>query len=221
MENKKNNFLIGALIIAISHVLVKIIGAVYKIPLDRFILTTTGMGIYSSSYTIYNWLFVVSTAGLPVAISKLVSEARAVGKEGEARKIFRVSLNLLIFVGMIAFLIMFLMAVPFAKLINAESSYLTMMVMAPSLFFVAVSSSFRGYFQGHGNMLPTAIPGLPSGELPRFPAWSRIGMGCCSWIRQTAESMRITWLSASPPSTGWVTGREISVLRLCGPMPLP
>ena len=157
MENKKNNFLIGALIIAISHVLVKIIGAVYKIPLDRFILTTTGMGIYSSSYTIYNWLFVVSTAGLPVAISKLVSEARAVGKEGEARKIFRVSLNLLIFVGMIAFLIMFLMAVPFAKLINAESSYLTMMVMAPSLFFVAVSSSFRGYFQGRKNMLPTAL----------------------------------------------------------------
>ncbi len=157
MEKKKNNFLIGAFIIAVSHIIVKIIGALYKIPLDRYILRTTGMGIYSSSYTIYNWLFVISTAGLPVAISKLVSEARALGKENEAQKIFKVSLALLVCVGLTAFLVMFCLSVPFSKLISAESSYLTMMVMAPSLFFVAVSSSFRGYFQGRENMFPTAI----------------------------------------------------------------
>lgn len=156
MKKEKNNFLMGALIIAISHILVKIIGALYKIPLDRFILQTTGMGIYSSSYTIYNWLFVVSTAGLPVAISKLVSEARALGREKEAYEIFRVSRILLICVGLTAFLIMLGFAVPFSKMISAESSYLTMMVMAPSLFFVAVSSSYRGYFQGRENMKPTA-----------------------------------------------------------------
>ena len=157
MEKKKTNFLIGAFIIALSHIIVKLIGALYKIPLDRFVLTTIGMGIYSSSYTIYNWLFVISTAGLPVAISKLVSEQIALGREEEAKKIFKVSLRLLICVGLVAFLIMFFLAVPFAKLISAESAYLTMMVMAPSLFFVAVSSSFRGYFQGRENMVPTAV----------------------------------------------------------------
>lgn len=156
-KSKGSNFLIGAFIIALSHILVKIIGAVYKIPLDGLILKTEGMGIYSSSYTIYNWLFVISTAGLPVAISKMVAEARAVGKLKESEKIFKISKILLFFVGITAFLIMFIFAVPFSKLIKAESSYLTMMVMAPSLFFVAMSSSFRGYYQGKENMFPTAI----------------------------------------------------------------
>lgn len=156
-KNKGSNFLIGAFIIALSHILVKIIGAVYKIPLDGLILKTEGMGIYSSSYTIYNWLFVISTAGLPVAISKMVAEARATGRLKESEKIFKISKILLFFVGITAFLIMFVFAVPFSKLIKAESSYLTMMVMAPSLFFVAMSSSFRGYYQGRENMLPTAV----------------------------------------------------------------
>lgn len=160
MENikkEKSNFLIGAFIIALSHILVKIIGAVYKIPLDGLVLKTEGMGIYSSSYTIYNWLFVISTAGLPVAISKMVAEARALGRIKESEKIFKISKVLLFFVGICAFLVMFVFAVPFSRLISAESSYLTMMVMAPSLFFVAMSSSYRGYYQGRENMFPTAI----------------------------------------------------------------
>lgn len=155
--NSGSNFLIGAFVIAVSHILVKVIGAIYKIPLDGLILKTEGMGIYSSSYTIYNWLFVVSTAGLPVAISKMVAEARALGRMKESEKIFRISKILLFCVGLCAFLIMFLFAVPFSKLIQAPSSYLTMMVMAPSLFFVAMASSYRGYYQGQENMFPTAL----------------------------------------------------------------
>jgi len=153
----KNNFLIGAFIIAASHLIVKAIGALYKIPLDGMILGPVGMGIYSSSYTIYNWLFVISTAGLPVAISKMVAESRALGKMKEAEKIFKISRMLLVSVGLVAFLIMFVFAVPLSKIISANSAYLTMMVMAPSLLFVAVSSSYRGYFQGMNNMVPTAV----------------------------------------------------------------
>ncbi len=153
----KNNFLIGAFIIAASHIIVKIIGAFYKIPLDGLILGAKGMGIYSSSYVIYNWLFVVSTAGLPVAISKMVAEAVALGREKEAEKIFKISRALLFTVGLTAFFIMFAFAVPLSKMISAESAYLTMMVMSPSLFFVALSSSYRGYYQGRNNMVPTAI----------------------------------------------------------------
>ena len=66
---KKQGFLQGALIIAMAHIVVKILGAIYKIPLTRFILGPDGIGIYNSSYTIYNVLFIVSTAGLPVAIN--------------------------------------------------------------------------------------------------------------------------------------------------------
>lgn len=156
-ENTKNSFLKGAFIIALSNIIIKLIGAVYKIPLDGLILKTEGMGIYSSSYTIYNTLFIASTAGIPVAISKLVSEARVSGRIRESKKILSISVKLLMAVGFFAAALMFLGARFFSDLISAPSSYLTMMVMAPSLFFVAMSSCYRGYYQGQNNMVPTAI----------------------------------------------------------------
>ena len=69
---KKQGFVQGALILAAASLIVKIIGAVYKIPLRRFILDAEGIGLYNSSYTIYNVLFIIATAGIPVAISKII-----------------------------------------------------------------------------------------------------------------------------------------------------
>lgn len=157
MTKKNNSFVIGAVVIAISNILVKIIGAVYKIPLDRYILGTEGMGIYSASYTIYNLLFVISTAGLPVAISKMIAESVAKSDYKTADKIFKIARKLLFVIGVCAFLIMFLFSKSFAVLISSPDSYLTTMVMAPSLLFVSVASVYRGYYQGMQNMYPTAI----------------------------------------------------------------
>lgn len=157
MTDKKNSFVAGALIIAVSNILVKIIGAVYKIPLDRFILGTEGMGIYSSSYTIYNLLFVISTAGLPVAISKMIAETEAKGEYKKSEKIFKVSQRLLFCLGLFAFLVLFLFSRFFANIISSPDSYITMSVMAPSLLFVSLASAYRGFYQGKQNMLPTAI----------------------------------------------------------------
>lgn len=154
---KKNSFVTGALIIAFSNILVKIIGAVYKIPLDRFILGPEGMGIYSSSYTIYNLLFVISTAGLPVAISKMIAEAEAKREYKKSEKIFKVSRALLFFMGLVAFAVLFFGARFFSNIISSPDSYVTMMAMAPSLLFVSLASSYRGYFQGKQNMVPTAV----------------------------------------------------------------
>lgn len=154
---KKNSFVVGALIIAISNLLVKLIGAVYKIPLDRLILGPEGMGIYSSSYTIYNMLFVISTAGLPVAISKMIAEAEAKREYKKSEKIFKISRALLFCLGLGAFCILFFFSKFFANIISSPDSYVTMMAMAPSLFFVSLASSYRGYFQGKQNMLPTAV----------------------------------------------------------------
>lgn len=157
MTNKKNSFVIGAIIIAISNIIVKIIGAVYKIPLDRLILHTEGMGIYSSSYTIYNLLFVISTAGLPVAISKMIAEAEAKHEYKKSEKIFKISRMLLFCLGLTAFLVLFFFSKAFANVISSPDSYITMAVMAPSLFFVSIASSYRGYYQGKQNMIPTAV----------------------------------------------------------------
>lgn len=147
----------GAIIIALSNIIVKVIGAVYKIPLDRFILGTEGMGIYSSSYTIYNLLFVISTAGLPVAISKMIAEAEAKHEYKKSEKIFKISRALLFCLGLFAFCVLFFFSKTFSNIISSPDSYITMAVMAPSLFFVSMASSYRGYFQGKQNMMPTAI----------------------------------------------------------------
>ncbi len=154
---KKQSFLKGALIVAIANIVVKIIGALFKIPLTRFILGADGIAVYNASYTIYNVLFMVATAGLPVAISKMVSESAAKGNYAEVRRIFSVSKKLLITVGVLGMLIMFFGARIFADRLGISSAYTAMMALSPSLFFVAIMSVYRGLFQGLSNMVPTAV----------------------------------------------------------------
>lgn len=158
MEKKRTmGFIEGAMIIAVANILVKIIGAVFKIPLDRFVLQTDGMALYNTSYTIYNLLFVISTAGLPTAISKLVAESDSRGDFVGSRKILHVSFWLLLCLGGAGTLILGLGARFFSGLVGYPDAYLTMVAMSPSLLFVSCMSALRGYFQGKHNMLPTAV----------------------------------------------------------------
>ena len=206
MNKKNKNFVIGAFIIAVSHILVKVIGALYKIPLDTYVLKTEGMGIYNSSYTIYNWLFVVSTAGLPVAISKMVAEACAQGNYNEARKIFRISKGLLLCVGVVAAGAMFFFAHQFSAMISAPSAYLTMQCMAPSLFFVSLASSYRGFYQGQQNMLPTAVSEV-------IEAFSKLALGLT--LAYTMMQMYSQYYIGSAGAiTGVTIGTAISCLYL-------
>ena len=153
---RKQSFLKGALILAIANLLVKVIGALFKIPLTN-LLGPDGIGIYNAAYTIYNVLFVVATAGLPVAISKMVSESIANDKYAEARHIFIVSRRLLLVVGAVGAAILFFGANLLSEKVNVRASNLAIMALAPSLFFVAVMSAYRGLFQGMSDMMPTAI----------------------------------------------------------------
>lgn len=208
LTNKNKNFVIGAFIIAVSHILVKVIGALYKIPLDTYILKTEGMGIYNSSYTIYNWLFVISTAGLPVAISKMVAESTAKGNYDEARKIFRISKGLLLCVGAAAAGAMFFFAHQFSSLISAPSAFLTMQCMAPSLFFVSLSSSYRGFYQGQQNMLPTALSEV-------IEAFSKLALG----LSLAYFAMKIYgeyFVASAGAITGVTIGTALSCLYLIG-----
>lgn len=152
-----SGFIAGAMIIAAANIIVKVIGAVYKIPLDRFVLQTDGMALYNTSYTIYNLLFVISTAGLPTAISKLVAESDSRGDYEGSEKILKVSFFLLLGLCTAGFLVLFFGAKVFASMVGYPDAYLTIAAMSPSLIFVGCMSAFRGYFQGKHNMLPTAI----------------------------------------------------------------
>ncbi len=152
---KKQGFVQGALIIAIAGLLVKAIGGLYKIPLRRFILGTEGIGIYTAAYTIYNVLFIIATAGVPVAISKMVSESIARSNYAETKKIYSIAKILLCVVGFAGAMLMFFGADIFADFIRADASY-AIRALAPSLFFVCLMSVYRGFNQGMGNMIPTA-----------------------------------------------------------------
>ncbi len=156
-KSRKQGFLQGALILAIANILVKIIGACYKIPLRRFILGPDGMGIYNASYNIYNVLFVVATAGLPVAISKMISESAAKGNYLEVNKIYKISRMVLFIIGIIGSATLLIGATVFTSFIKTQQATRGIMALSPCIFFVAIMSVYRGFNQGMSNMVPTAM----------------------------------------------------------------
>ena len=153
--SKKQSFMKGAFILIVANLIVKIIGAAFKIPLT-YLLDEDGMALFTTSYTMYTWLFVIATAGLPVAISRMISESRAKSNFGEVKKILRVSLMLLGVIGVAGTLILFFGAEFFAKILGNPDAKLGIMAIAPAMLFVSGMSAFRGFFQGHQDMYPTA-----------------------------------------------------------------
>lgn len=146
----------GAIILVAANIIVKIIGALFRIPMTNLI-GEDGMGYFQTAYGMYNMLFVLSTAGLPVAVSKLVSENAAKGYYGDVKKIFNISLISFMIVGFLGTFVMFAGAQTFAKLANNDKAAYSVVAIAPAIFFVAIISTFRGYFQGLSDMRPTAI----------------------------------------------------------------
>ena len=156
MKEKKQNFFHGAAILALAGIGVKIIGACYKIPLGN-LLGPVGMADFSIAYNIYALLFTLSTAGIPSAVSKMVSEAVAKGSIAYAGKIYRVSYITFASVGFAGFFIMFFGADIISAVMGSKSAALSIKAISPAVMFVCISSINRGYFQGYSNMYPTAI----------------------------------------------------------------
>lgn len=156
MAEKNNNLISGVLVLTLSNLLVKVIGLIFKIPLTN-IIGDEGMGYFNAAYSIYSWFYLVSTAGLPVAVSILIADCKAKGRVKEIKTIFRVTLLMFILIGLFGMSVMMIGSKLFARMIGAEPAYLSIMAIAPTLFFICISSAVRGYFQGCQNMLPTAF----------------------------------------------------------------
>lgn len=154
--DKKPNFIKGAAILGLAGLLVKIIGAVYRIPLTN-IIGVEGMGNYQAVYPIYAFLLVASTAGLPTAISKMVSERLARGDDWGARRVFKIAYRVLLLIGVVTMIALAALSKPIARASGFANSYLSLLAIAPSLLFVSLLSAYRGYFQGMQRMSPTAI----------------------------------------------------------------
>lgn len=156
MAKGQKNFLSGALILTLANALAKVIGAIYKIPLNNM-LGTVGTNYYNDGYQIYALLFVLSTAGIPVAIAKMVSEAVATGRTNEPKRILKNSLWVFGILGAVLAALLMIFVEPISSLLRsgATVNYCISMI-APAIFFVAISSVIKGFFQGYKDMVPSA-----------------------------------------------------------------
>ena len=160
VKNSTKLFLSGVIVLTISNLIIKAIGLLFKIPMHNF-LSGEGMGYYNAAYQIYTLFYMISTAGLPVATSIMISESRSLGRLDQVKKIFKLSLGLFFVVGFVGMAIMLVGANAFSvHVIKNEPTALCIMAIAPTLFFVCLSSAMRGYFQGYQHMLPVAISQL-------------------------------------------------------------
>lgn len=158
-QSREKGFMSGVLCLSASTLIVKIIGLAFKIPMLSY-LGTEGMGYFNSAYEIYALLCVISTAGLPVALSMLVSAARTRGDGAGIKRIYRVARALFAFFGLGGSLLMLLLCRVLADAIGNPDAYLCIAAIAPALFFICMASAARGYCQGFEDMMPTAISQL-------------------------------------------------------------
>lgn len=157
MANKKSNsFFGGAAILAAGIILVKIISAVYKIPLVN-ILGSSGYADFTAAFNIFNILLTISTGGIPVAMSKMISQAHTEGRDNQVYKIFRVAFLFFLAVGTLCSLFMLVFATQLADAMNNTQAVWCIRALAPSVALVCCLACFRGYAQGHRNMTPSSV----------------------------------------------------------------
>ena len=149
------SFAKGAAILGGMGLIAKIIGAVYTIA-TTYIIGTHGMSYYTTAFPVYTFLLAISSAGLPVAISKMVSERVALHDYRAAYAVFRKAMKAMVIIGFVTTVLMMALSRPIATILGRPDASLAIKAIAPSLFFVAIISAFRGYFQGMQQMLPTA-----------------------------------------------------------------
>ena len=145
----------GAAILTASTLIVKLLGLLFSIPLANFI-DPEGMSHFYIAYNIFGLFLMLSTAGLPVAVSRMVGTATSQGRLREADRVFSVAFWLFFSLGLFGCLVMFFGADQIAQWYGSPDANYAIMALAPTLFFISIESSLRGYFQGRSNMVPTA-----------------------------------------------------------------
>ncbi len=203
-KQQNKSFLVEAGIISISSFVVKIIGVLFKIPLAHIL--GGGMGIFSAAYSLYAMLYMISTSGLPVSISRLVAASDKRGRQREVQRTFRVALTAFTVVGVLATAVMMLTAAWFFRVTEHQDSVLAAYIIAPTLLFVCVCSAFRGYYQGLHNMYPTAI-----GQFIEAVFKMGLGLGATFWARHMGYSSAV---QAACAVSGITVGMLVEMVML-------
>lgn len=156
-QQKKSTFYEAAALLAVTTIIVKVIGFIYKYPLMA-ILPDRAYADYNQAYTIYTLFLTFSTAGLPVALSKTVSECKTLGRENQKDRVFRVAFCTFLVMGIVSFLCLSVFGqFVAANLLHNEKAVFAVVALSPSVLCACCCSAFRGYAQGHMNMVPTGV----------------------------------------------------------------
>ena len=158
-KKKKNTFAKNVLMLMFSQVLIKLLGLVYRLAITNVKgFGDVGNGYYSAGYQVYAVLLIISSQGIPGAVSKLVSNKVAKGKYNEAHRVFKVSMVIFGIIGFIASLLLLLSAnFVSSKILNVPDVSYVLKVLSPAIFFVCVSAVIRGYFAGLGTMKASSV----------------------------------------------------------------
>lgn len=201
---RRQSFALGAVIIAAATIVAKIFSAVFKIPLDRLILKPEGMALFNSAYSVYNWFLVIAATGLPIAVSKLIAESRARGDDRAAERVAFTAQLMLCGIGVFCSLALFLGARLLAAAVSLPEITAVMRVMSGALIFIGISSAYRGFFQGGGDMLPTAVSQIAEGA-------GKLIFGLLGGFLFISRPLHIT---AAAAMSGVVTGAALGALSL-------
>lgn len=199
---KQNSFFGGAAILAAGILIVKLIGMFYKIPLIN-IIGEAGAADFNNAYNIYAVLLTVSTAGLPVAVSKLVSEANALDRRNQVRRTFRLALVLFLTLGIISFLVMFFRADALAGMMNDSKAAAGIRALAPAVVCVGCLAALRGYSQGHSNMAPTSVSQIIEALCKLV-----VGLGLAFWLVKQGKDPDV---AAAGAITGVTVGTVVAL----------
>ncbi len=159
MSNKKSggsNFLVQGSILAMASIISRIIGLIYRIPMNR-IIGDVGIGYYSTAFEIYNVMLIISSYSLPLAVSKLVSSLRGKGQKHNTYLLLKGAFLFAAIMGTLVSVILFFGAKWFANALETPEAWVALKVLSPCLLIVAILGVIRGFFQGLGSMMPSAI----------------------------------------------------------------
>lgn len=155
-EQKKQNFLQGTALLAMATAIVKVFGALYKLPLNA-IIGEQGFGYFNTAYDIYNVLLMISTAGLPVAMSRMISHASSLNHYNQVRRIYATARGIFLGLGIVGTFLMTVFCRQLANFQNQPDAWAAIGCLGPCVLLICIMSTYRGFFQGQGNMLPTSV----------------------------------------------------------------
>ncbi len=198
-QEKKQSFMKGAAILTASTLIVKILGLLFSIPLANLI-DTEGMSYFYTAYDVFAVFLMLSTAGLPIAVSRMVGTAYSQGRKKEADRVFSVAFWLFFGVGVVGCLLMLFGSRQIALIYGNPDAVYAIMALSPTVFFISVMSALRGYFQGRSNMVPTAVS-----QTIEAITKVAVGVGLAVYILQRYDSSE--WAAV-----GAITGVSVSAL---------